>query len=123
ELVGEQALLAPGAGRRNATLTAATALTLLALSKGAFDALAPRHPSLRTAIEVHADELSTDRFIAFVGPFMNLDADVRRALARRVVKHAFEPGQALMHQGDTSDSCYMLRSGTVEVVLEATEGT
>jgi len=123
ELVGEQALLAPGTGRRNATLTAASRLTLLALSKGAFDALVPRHPSLRTAIEVHADELSTDRFIAFVGPFMNLDADVRRALARRVVRHAFEPGQALMHQGDTSDSCYMLRSGTVEVVLEATEGT
>jgi putative peptide zinc metalloprotease protein len=123
DLVGEQSLLAPRTGRRNARLTAATSLRILALSEQAFDVLLERHPSLRTGFELHAEELSTDRFIARVGPFMSLDTRARRALARRVIKHAFEAGQILVRQGEQSDSCYLLRSGSVEVLVADEQGT
>ena len=123
DLVGEQALLASGPGRRNASLTAVTPLRLLAVSEKDFDDVLARHPSLRNLVQLHADELSTDRFIARVGPFMTLDAGARRALARRVVKHAFAAGHVLVRQGDESDSCYLLRSGTVEVVVADAQGT
>ena len=123
DLIGEQALLAQGTGRRNASLTAAGELRLLAMSEAALDALLARHPSLASALELHADEVATERFIARVGPFMSLDAGARRALAGRVIRHTFQAGQILVRQGERSDSCYLLRSGTVEVVVADAMGT
>jgi CRP-like cAMP-binding protein/Zn-dependent protease len=122
DLVGEQALLAERTGRRNASLTATTPLTLLAMSEEAFDALLAGHRSLRDVLEHRDEELSTDRFIARVGPFIGLDAATRRALSGHVIEHTLEPGQVLMRQGERSDSCYLVRSGSVEVVVADAQG-
>jgi len=123
DLVGEQALLADGEGRRNATLTAAAALRVLAMRGEAFEALLARHRSLRDAFEHRSDELWTDSFIARVGPFMSLDTGARRTLSGHVVGQTLEPGQILMRQGERSDSCYLVRSGSVEVIVADAQGT
>jgi len=116
EFVGELSLLS-GEGQRNATLTALTPLTLLTLTAAGFQELLDAHPETRVSFERHAENLRTARFIKSVGPFMNLDDRSRRGLAERLTRHTIPAGETIIHQGETGESCYMLRRGKVEVFL------
>lgn len=118
ELVGELALLTQ-VTTRNATLTALSELVLLSLAAADLDVLFLAHPETRTAFEQHAEELLKARFIKSVGPFMTLDDLARRSLAKRVSRHTVSAGEAIMRQGETGDSCFLVRSGKLEAVSSA----
>ena len=119
-LVGELALLSDR-GRRNATLTALTPLTLLALGRPVWDSLLAGHPELESEFERHADDLLVARFIKQVGPFAMLDDARRQKLAKRLLTIDAAPGQTIIRQGERGESCYMLSSGKVEVLVQDDE--
>jgi putative peptide zinc metalloprotease protein len=117
EMLGELALLSPGA-KRNATLVALTPLALMSLAEEKFRAMLAAHPETATAFDLYAERLLTARFIKSVGPFMTLDDPSRRWLAGRVTHRSVPAGQTIIRQGTPGDSCFILREGRVEVVVE-----
>jgi CRP-like cAMP-binding protein/Zn-dependent protease len=117
EIVGSVSLIASAAARRNATLTALTPLVVLALGAEPFHEMLGAHPELRRAFEAHAEEISTARLVKQVGPFMSLDDPTRRWLAKRLVRREFARGEVLMREGEQGSSCFLLRSGSVEIAV------
>jgi CRP-like cAMP-binding protein len=49
------------------------------------------------------------------------DEDLMR-VAEVTVPRSFRPGEVVFHEGDQSDTCYVVRSGHVRVVREHTDG-
>jgi putative peptide zinc metalloprotease protein len=121
EMLGELSLLS-SAGKRNATLTALTALTVLTLPGSGFRELLANHPDTRTAFELYAEQLLTARFIKSVGPFMTLDDRSRRALAQHLTRQTVAAGETIIRQGEIGQSCYLVRAGRVDVLLETDSG-
>jgi putative peptide zinc metalloprotease protein len=120
DLVGELALLSRGR-ERNATMTALTPLVLVSLGAEAFEQTLLSHPETRAAFDEYAEDLLVARFIKQVGPFMTLDDAERQALAKRLVKRTAAAGEMIVRQGERAESCYLLRAGEAEVILD--EGT
>ena len=122
EIVGELALLTSPDRRRNATLAALTPLVLLSLDADRFLELLAPNPRLKAAFDQRADEIATARFIKHVGPLMTLDDQSRRWLANRLGRRTIRTGEALVRQGEAGESCFLLRSGSAQVLIDDGSG-
>lgn len=121
ELFGELALL-HASRRRRATVTATTPLVALALDGAAFTALLATHPDAQAAAAAAAEAMEIARFLKAASPFARLDAGHARLLAERVELLAVPAGADIVREGDGGASCYLLRSGSVEVVAQQDDG-
>jgi CRP-like cAMP-binding protein/Zn-dependent protease len=70
-----------------------------------------------TVIAEHAERLLAARFLKEVGAFTTLDTAELQALAARVVIRHAEPGEVIVREGDIGESCFAVRSGSVEVLM------
>jgi CRP-like cAMP-binding protein len=133
EFVGEGALLerAP----RMATVTAATAATLLELSRDALEGVLNRNASvqdsLRHMLEYRVRWARTrrlrpgrDELIAALSKSIGgLDAPALVSLENEVRWETLPRGAILMHQGDPGDSVYFVVSGRLRVFGRRDDGT
>jgi CRP-like cAMP-binding protein len=115
ELFGEIALLEPG-GKRQATVTAVEPLLLLSLAAVDFRRVLDAHPEARSAFEKIADDLLITKFLKQASPFSTLDGERLRRLAVRLGRLDVPAGDTIIRQGETGEECYLLRSGSVEVL-------
>ncbi|MGH2911926.1 MAG: Crp/Fnr family transcriptional regulator [Solirubrobacteraceae bacterium] len=54
--------------------------------------------------------------------FSTLERDDLERVSRLAVPRAFEPGQVVFREGDASDTCYVVRSGSARAVREHADG-
>jgi CRP-like cAMP-binding protein len=115
ELFGEIALLVPG-GKRQATVTAVEDLLLLSLAATDFRRVLDIHPEASSAFEKLADDLLIAKFLKQASPFSTLDGERLRHLVARLGRLDVPAGDTIIRQGETGEECYLLRSGSVEVL-------
>ena len=115
EMFGEIALLCP-TRRRHATVTALTPLTGLSLAAPVFEKIVAAHPAMRAAVAAGAETLLTAKFLKQASPFATLEAGRLRWLAGRVHRQPVAAGEPIIRQGAPGEACYLVRTGSVEVV-------
>src|SRR3712207_5263271 len=60
--------------------------------------------------------------VARVPVFESLRRDVLERVAAVAVPRRFEPGEVVFHEGDDSDTCYVVRSGHARAVRAHADG-
>jgi putative peptide zinc metalloprotease protein len=116
ECFGESALLEPG-GLRKATVTAVTHLHILTLNGARFRELLESFAALRSLFEQQAERFEAINFIKACTPFSALPPAAIRSLSDRIERFSAARGEVIVEQGSAGGSCYLVRSGSVEVVL------
>lgn len=102
---------------------ALTELRLLSLTRGTLDEFFVRHPESREVIQAAGEEIAVAHFLkAAVSPFRTLDVATLRTLAARLEPVNAGADEVIFRQGDAGDCCYLVRSGSVEVVSTPAEG-
>ncbi|HKD09493.1 MAG TPA: cyclic nucleotide-binding domain-containing protein [Bryobacteraceae bacterium] len=118
EFFGEAALLEPGR-RRNATVTASKPLHLLTLDAALFRRMIGELPQAREAFERNAELIAVSNFLKMCTPFGALSPAQLRELAGKLTRVTVAAGSVVVRQGDIGRSCYLVRAGSLEVLLEA----
>jgi CRP-like cAMP-binding protein len=121
EMFGELALLLPG-GERQATVTTTTTTLLLRLAHLDFTAVLDQHPAIRAAFAAAAQLMLTAKFLKQTTPFVALDGAALRRLAGNLRHQTAGAGDLIIRKGEPGDSAYLVRSGSVQIVLDAAEG-
>lgn len=116
EMFGEIALLCP-TRRRHATVTALAPLTGLSLAAPVFGKILAAHPAMRAAVAAGAETLLTAKFLKQASPFATLEAGRLRWLAGRVHRQPVAAGEPIVRQGEPGEACYLVRTGSVEVIV------
>jgi putative peptide zinc metalloprotease protein len=117
ELFGEIALLEPE-GKRQATVTAITPLITFSLAAPAFQGVLDTHLQARTAFAAAAEDLLVAKFLKQASPFATLSPDRLRWLTSGLKRLSVSAGTAIIREGETGESCYLVRSGQVEVLAQ-----
>ena len=120
DLFGELAL--SGERTRTATVQAVDDGCLLKLDATLLIAALAVVSSARAALEAHSEQLRTARFVRLVAAFDDLDDAQRRSLAAQVQRRSVAAGAILVEQGSDGESCFMIQSGRVEVVVSNDDG-
>jgi len=118
ELFGEIALLHPSR-QRQATVTTLTPLLTLTFSGQAFQTLLDSFPDAQETLNASVDILLLAKFLKQASPFARLDPLSLQELAARMERREVPAGTVLVRQGELGDTCFLLRSGCVEVVDES----
>jgi putative peptide zinc metalloprotease protein len=108
--------LGEAADERQATLTAATPLTLLALHRTDWWALSTAHPDIATAFAAAHETFLVTKFLKQATPFAALAPEQVAQLVSRLERLRVAAGTEIVRQGDEGDACYLLRAGRAEVV-------
>lgn len=116
EIFGELVLLLPRQ-QRQATVTALTPLLTLTLPLGQFTRMLDLHPEAKTAWEAAAETLLIAKFLKQASPFARLDVRQGRWLAARLKPLTVPAGADIIRQSEPGEACYLLRAGSVEVVV------
>jgi len=69
-----------------------------------------------------ADREDTARLLGRVPLFADLSERDLAELAQVAVPRSYEPGQAVFREGDTGDTCYVVREGCVRVTRRHSDG-
>jgi CRP-like cAMP-binding protein len=109
---GELALL--HSAPRNATCQATVPTELLSLSRHDFDQLVKARFGLRAKID---RSLARTEMLRRVPLFAEMDAQQLRRIAAQMEAQYFEPGAALMRQGELGETFYVIESGQVQVLV------
>jgi CRP-like cAMP-binding protein len=113
---GEIALLDPSR-RRQASVVALTDLSVLSLDEQSFRAVLQSFPEIGGVLEQHTEQLLIATFMKQVAAFTTLDHNELQQLAAQVRARRFETGELIMREGEIGESCYMISSGSAEVVV------
>jgi CRP/FNR family transcriptional regulator len=68
------------------------------------------------------DEASAAGLLARVPLLADLEEEELRRIAQVAIPRSFPKGARVFHEGDTSDACYVIRSGEVRVTREHSDG-
>lgn len=117
EMFGEMALLS-STRQRQASVTALTPLLTLTLADAAFTKLLSSHPGLKSALEVAAESHVIVNFLKQSSPFTRWSAAQLRWLSTKLERLSVPAGATIIEQGEQGDTCYLLRSGQVAVVVK-----
>lgn len=108
-------------GKRTATVTAVTDMMLLCLSlKNLYGFL--KKNDLELSMYAASQQMMRMHFIKQSLPFSKLSHDRLKWLAERVVDMEVPAGAVIFRQGEQGNSCYLIRSGKVEIVNTDEEG-
>src|SRR3954462_3876271 len=69
-----------------------------------------------------ADREDTARLLGRVPLFADLSERDLAELAQVAVPRSYEPGQAVFREGDSGDTCYVVREGCVRVTRRHSDG-
>jgi CRP-like cAMP-binding protein/Zn-dependent protease len=115
EYFGEIALLEQG-GRRTATVTALEPAALLSLSSDDFRRIVADYPAAARALRDVAEASLRQQLLKRASPFAPLPPAAARALAERLIVRSCAAGETVVRQNEPGDTCYLIRSGRVEVL-------
>lgn len=121
EMFGEIGLLLPSQ-RRTARVTAVRPLLTSTLRGRHLDEVLDQYPEARHVLVEAADQALVRSFIKCTRPFERLTPERLERLGQRLAVVEFGEGATVFRQGDQGDSCYLVRSGSVEVVREEGAG-
>ncbi len=116
EYFGELALLIEN-GTRQATVTAVTHLRVLSLEAVRFRDVVTRSDRTGAELAHYTERLMVARFLKTVGAFTTLNSSQLQRLAAHVADRRAGPGETVVRQGEPGASCFMVRSGSVEVLI------
>jgi putative peptide zinc metalloprotease protein len=114
---GEMALL--GEGHRSATVTALRPCHLLTIDATRFKQILAEVPEARNSFEQIAEQITLSNFLKLCTPFSGLQPAQVRELSHKVERTTVPAGAVIVKQGEMGSSCYLVRSGSVEVILES----
>ncbi|MES2465310.1 MAG: cyclic nucleotide-binding domain-containing protein [Armatimonadota bacterium] len=117
EMFGELALLSDDKTRQ-ATVTATSDVRALTLAAADFDRIRREDAAVETALQKVRNTLEVARFLKQVTPFASLDAEALRNLQARLELLTVDAGEEIIRQGEAGDTCYLLRSGKTEVLVQ-----
>ncbi len=113
-LVGEMALLSRAP--RAATVASASPALLLVASKDSLDRAVKKNPQLGREFAEHCRRRMLDNLVK-TSPILRSVSHAERAdLVQHFAIRAFEPGERLITQGDTTDGLFLIASGEVAIV-------
>lgn len=115
DIFGEIALLTPGA-RRTAAVHCVTALRTMVVAAEVFQALVDRFPQAKEHMQESMRRLLAFNFLRLATPFSSIAPVHLHALADSIGSLVLPQGNEIVRQGEPGDSCYLVRSGRVEVV-------
>jgi ferredoxin-NADP reductase/CRP-like cAMP-binding protein/cytochrome P450 len=119
-VVGEQALLPGGTGRRNASARAATPAIALRVGRDLFQqALDANHP-LKERLQQVGERQQRHNLLAQTQLFRSLPPD--SDLGQHGEELRFAAGETILREGDVADRVYLLLSGSASV-YRTVEGT
>jgi CRP-like cAMP-binding protein len=121
DLFGEVALLLPER-IRTATVTALTPMHALSLHEDTFKQILTSRPEVTAAFSLVAENLLMVKFLKRATPFGALDGSHVRMLANRLQRRGTAPGQIIVREGERGDACYLVSSGSVEVLAKDERG-
>lgn len=101
-------------GKRTATVTALTNMTLLRLDIKDLYAFLKKH-QLELSMYAASEQMLRVRFIKQSLPFAKLSHERLRWLADCVEEEKIAAGEIIFQQGDIGANCYLIRSGEVEI--------
>lgn len=116
EMFGELAIF-DTERRRRATVSAETPAVLLRLGADAFAGVLASHPSVRTQLEAAREQLLLTRFLKASSPFATVDVALVREMAARLRNISVPAGTVIIRQGEEGETCYLVRSGRVRVLM------
>ena len=112
-LVGEQAVLS--GEPRNATVTAITRARAYRVAGAMLRATAAEETAFAQELASFGAVRLGNNFLRRSSPFADLPAATIEALAARLEPVEFPAGAELLHEGESGDDAYLLRSGEVDV--------
>ena len=117
EVFGEMAFFSKDR-RRQATVKAIGDLHLLFLEAASFMTLGTRFPELLDSLKQMADTRMRLNFLKQFSPFQSVSPEKILDLLSKLERRSVEPGTTLISQGETGLECYLIVSGTMEVLLK-----
>jgi CRP-like cAMP-binding protein len=121
ELFGEIGLLDP-LRQRSARVTAVRPLLLATLARRHFQALVLSHPEARAGLQAASEQALAASLLRRASPFSGVKGDALRQLAGRLEARSYAAGATIFRQGEPGDVCYLVESGTLEVLKEDAGG-
>ncbi len=107
-------------GKRSATIVALSRMVLFRLSLEVLNTFLEEHPAFSEALTDNV-LLSKVDFIKQAAPFGKLSAESLYAFAKSVEEIYVPAGHILFKKGDEAESCYLICSGKIEIVLKESE--
>jgi putative peptide zinc metalloprotease protein len=110
-------------GRRTATVTPLTEVSVLSLDIKNLHQFLHDNPHLKSAMYAKTKQLLRIKLIKQSLPFVRLSAERTDWLAAQIEEEDVPPGTEIFKQGEVGDKCYLIRSGQVEIVRTEEDGT
>ncbi|MGZ6988636.1 MAG: cyclic nucleotide-binding domain-containing protein, partial [Thermoanaerobaculia bacterium] len=114
---GEMGLLDASA-RRQATVRASSAATVLRLDRNAFDELLSGDPEIRTCLELHSRYRSLQNLFRLYTPFSALPPPVLGGLLHRFETISVAAGETVFRQGDAEGPLFVIEEGQLRAFAE-----
>lgn len=109
-------------GKRTATVTAMSHLRLLKLDLKKLHDFLGKYPDLQSKMYATAEQMLRTQFIKQSLPFSRLSQERLMWLANQVRDIEIPAGTVLFNEGEPGDSCYLIRSGQIEITAKNEEG-
>jgi putative peptide zinc metalloprotease protein len=110
-------------GMRTATVTATTKVKVLSIDLKSLHHFLEMHPHLQTQMYSAATQMLRVRLIKQSLPFVKLSYERTQWLANQVEEIKIQPGTVIFQQGEHGNSCYLIRSGHVEIDAAEEDGS
>lgn len=108
-------------GKRTATVTSITEMTLLKLNVSDLHQFLQQHQLEHVMYQASANMLKM-KFIRQSLPFAKISHQRLQWLIEHITETHIEAGTVLFNQGDRGDKCYLVRAGEIEIVHHEVNG-
>lgn len=119
--LSEKGIFSP-TGKRTATVTALTAIKVLALNIETLNTFFDKHVHIPVEILASTDKMLQVHFIKQALSFENLSQEQTQWLIDHIEEVFYNAGDIIFKQGDIGDRCYLIFSGKVDIVRQDDEG-
>lgn len=113
---GEIALLT--CSHRNSSVSAKTDVTLFRLPKRDFEEVIMTDSAFTSMLVRKIQDYAVYNRLKSYQPFALLEPEKMLALTDRLIEKSFSPGEVIIRQGDPGDFYYVIKSGSVEILVK-----
>lgn len=110
-------------GLRTATVRALSDVSALSLDLKKLHDFLQEYPHLHPAMLIASEQMLRTQFIKQTLPFSRLPHERLVGLAKQVEEVQIPKGTVLFREGEQGSSCYLVRSGQIEILTHKTDGT